>query len=109
MNAETIEAVTKSVEHWERMASGTNAHDEKPVGRNCPLCRMFFNHYAEEAKACDGCPVFERGFLECEGSPYTDARDAWWDFGMDSDAFKKAAKAEVEFLKSLLPPPPPTK
>jgi hypothetical protein len=65
---------------------------------SCPLC----NFTAE----CADCPVGLAGHNGCDGSPYDYALLAVEQYrgGVSSfDAAEKAIKAEIKFLKSLLP------
>jgi hypothetical protein len=93
MPLRTLYALRGSIAKWEGIVAGT-VKDEGPD--NCPLCQCFF-----EAD-CAGCPVYEKtGLYSCEGSPYeafSDAEDA-----NDEKRMALAARAELDFLKSLLP------
>lgn len=92
MNEETLEALKGSIRKWEGIVAGTEVdHGEE----NCPLCEMFI------LKNCRGCPVYDRtGEEGCYGTPYRQTLR----LGHDSVRYKKAAQAEVDFLRSLLPP-----
>ena len=103
MKPETLTALKESIKHWERNAFG-------PIGkasdamRDCALCGIYFNSNCEE------CPVRENtGRRSCHGTPYSKASralDRWQSSDgvkAEEDAFREAAKAELEFLKSLLP------
>lgn len=95
-----LKALRGSIEKWEKIVAGTG------VDRgctNCPLCDEFRDG------GCAGCPVKSRtGMRGCEGTPY----DAWmsetvfngFGRGADSADAKAAAQAELDFLRSLLPP-----
>lgn len=104
MDAKTAEALEASIAKWER-----NAEAAKPSGValgeiQCPLCAIF------RAGDCIGCPVSERGYSRCTASPYDEASDRYWEWAKlpsnigRRDAFRAAALAEVEFLKSLREP-----
>ena len=103
MDASTLSALRGSIRKWEKIVA------QKGVDRgvdNCPLCDLFYQG------ACIGCPVMEKtGLDSCDGSPYED-----WCYhhcshgsGMFDDLFAdqpccvEHAKAELEFLKSLMP------
>lgn len=61
---------------------------------------------------CHGCPVFKKtGQTHCSHTPYGRALHAHQKYGMDSREFKRAAKTELAFLKSLVPTrkPKPTR
>lgn len=107
MDAETLEALRGSIAKWEGIAAGTEIDQGS---ENCPLCRLFY-----ESAFCAGCPVMARtGHSDCTGSPY----DQWhianpWPRDEDgnrvynrpatTDQHREIARAEVDFLKSLLP------
>lgn len=77
------------------------------MSRNCPLCQLFIEN------DCKGCPVSDRtGEGGCEGSPYRDWLAAtYYDVAIHGQRAQnrqnpealEAAKAELAFLKSLLP------
>lgn len=102
IDPETLKALQGSIAKWERVVAegkdGTNWMD-------CPLCGLFWR------ENCSGCPVRDRtGYRMCQGSPfeaYSDARESADDDGIDDVGTEptviEAAKAELDFLKSLLP------
>jgi hypothetical protein len=92
MNATTLKALKGSIKKWEGIVAG-KVKDEGPD--NCPLCKLFY------AINCRGCPVSKATRLKwCDGSPYSDL----WNGGKATTKPQiAAAKAEVKFLKSLLP------
>lgn len=111
MDAETLEALKLSIEKWERFANGTARDGDTIFGKSCPLCKLF-NSMSEDRfdKSCVGCPVSRRtGKPECEGSPWLNAKLALFKKAgigdPDSPEFLAAARAEADFLKSLLPNP----
>lgn len=99
MDAGTLEALRGSIAKWEGIVAGTRPD----LGvLNCPLCRKF------SVPECDGCPVKNAtGQVGCHDTPYD-----YWAVGMDSansrfaptPELKVLAQAELDFLKSLLPP-----
>lgn len=97
MNAKTLKALKGSIAKWEAIVAGTE-RDDGPD--NCPLCQLFNKHPFGE---CDGCPVAESvGLSGCDGTPY----QAWDELGCDRAETPNAvaaARAELRFLKSLLP------
>lgn len=108
MPAKTLAALKKSIEHWERLASGENDYQESIYSGDCALCGLFY-HYGEPTD-CDGCPVKAKtGRRNCKNSPWQRVSDAKFDHGEQSDAFRAAAGKELAFLKSLLPKKPRTK
>jgi hypothetical protein len=97
MTPETLAALKGSIEKWRKIVDGTGK-DEGP--KNCPLCQTF-RVWDESSVDCTGCPVKERtGRDGCDGSPYYDWEDAEDD---SADEREAAARAELEFLRSLLP------
>lgn len=104
MDAETLTALKQSIEKWER-----NAVAETPDGfttgpETCALCGLFWR------RGCNGCPVRAKtGYSSCLASPYVAAAGAkinWRHEPSDTvrrDAAHTAARAEVAFLRSLLP------
>jgi hypothetical protein len=110
MDAKTLEALKGSIAHWEKNAQAGHPYGFSVKTEDCPLCDMFINNETR----CSGCPVMARtGSRLCADSPYDAARWAmhsWREYdGTESDygglmeAAHKAAQAEVDFLKSLLP------
>ena len=101
MKPKTLRALKGSIKKWKGVADGTGV-DRGPD--NCPLCKLFWGD------DCTGCPVaIKTGQKYCHGSPY----DRWLDVATETvrpnvrvavtAAAKRAARAEVKFLKSLLP------
>lgn len=117
MKQATLKVLQGSIEKWEKIVSGK---DGDRGAENCPLCWRFWNaapapHQCER-KDGEKCPVHERtGQPGCFGSPYSDWLVTHWGeaCGVDLPPLKgwaaktkhqkTAAKAELEFLKSLLP------
>lgn len=106
MDAETLEALKGSIRKWEAIAEGTGK-DQGPY--NCPLCLKFNSGVDGNEKisdSCLGCPVREKtGFRFCAGSPYASYEEAeeLEDDAEMAVALSSAAKAELAFLRSLLP------
>lgn len=103
MKAKTLKALRGSIAKWESIVEGTGID----IGAgNCPLCRLF--HFGFGGKKnpvkCGGCPVREAtGQHGCLGSPYDVIEDIEDQYGTGSEEYAKAAKAELDFLKGLLP------
>lgn len=100
MDAETLEALKGSIAKWEAIVAGTGT-DEGPG--NCPLCQMFIDNFK-----CSGCPVAQAvNDHGCGSTPYdlySQADEEWeLDEAERSANMAAAAKAELDFLKSLLP------
>ena len=91
---ESGDALRAEIAKWEAIVQGTG-RDDGPV--NSPLCIAFL----KSDDTCFGCPVQKRtGRHSCDGTPYEA-----WTAALKPEDVKKAAKAELEFLKSLLPQP----
>ncbi len=116
MDERTLEALKGSIAKWEAIVAGTDA-DRGTA--NCPLCKLFADT-ASIGDACNGCPVKEKtGERGCNGTPYERWTDATKDLegkwvpairrevprkGSKGHASaKRAAQAELDFLRSLLP------
>ncbi len=102
MNAKTLKALNGSIAKWEAIVTGTGV-DAGPS--NCPLC-LAFRNFSMGGVSCLGCPVRDTtGEDGCAGTPY----EKWEDLAesgqrkANTPELKKAARAELAFLKSLLP------
>lgn len=113
MDANTLRALEESITHWEKNLVTSNPSEVSLGGSNCALCQMFV-FGDENCDPCRGCPVFEHtSFPGCTGTPYHDAHISgmqWKYNSYDPDsydrhkaAFHRAAQAELDFLRSLLP------
>lgn len=90
MNARTLKALRGSIRKWQKIVDGTGV--DKGC-RNCPLCALFYKNY------CVGCPVFIKSEMEhCENTPYP-----LFTAACTAKEESKFARAELNFLKSLLP------
>jgi len=104
MPARTLKALKASIKHWEENVAAETVNDASVKWRDCALCRLFY-----ENSVCSGCPVFARtGSTACEQTPYNEAKVEYdeWEWHEDTKyrtAFRKAARAELKFLRSLLP------
>lgn len=113
MDDSTLTALKGSIAKWEAIVAGTDI-DRGPD--NCSLCWMFWKN------DCIGCPVAEStGETCCEGTPYAHewyrlaakvpcAGAPWRQsssvLGKDGQpipAAVRAAQAELDFLRGLLP------
>jgi hypothetical protein len=107
MNPETLEALKGSIEKWRKIVEeGGEDRGED----NCSLCSLFLL-----VKDCDGCPINDvtksatKWRAGCTGSPYDQwrrlqndhSKSAEWK--ADSPEKLEAARAELDFLRSLLP------
>lgn len=119
MKKETLKALKGSIRKWKEIVAGT---EEDKAYRDCPLCQRFSGEkitcHAPDGK--EACPVVKKVKNDaCKDTPYQD----WHSHGRDKhrtsnhpeynkkphsvhpDCLEclKLAKAEIEFLKSLLP------
>lgn len=112
MDEKTLTALRASIEKWRGYATTTPMEDIRLTISSCPLCVL----YRLKSPYCRGCPVFEKtGEACCCGTPFEAAEaahDEWYfaileerEMQSDEAAFRAAAKAEFEFLESLLPEP----
>lgn len=102
MDPKTLHALRASIAHWKENEQVTDIDDAKTGARHCALCVLFFDFPND----CKGCPVKEKtGKNNCRDTPYYQTVDSKND--SDLEAFRLAAKAEREFLESLLPPDTP--
>jgi hypothetical protein len=98
MTPETLEALKGSIEKWRKIVE--EGGEDLGV-KNCPLCHL---HYAYGN--CTGCPVNQAsGGQQCGNTPYDewDELDLFGSGVADTPAKIEAARAELEFLRSLLP------
>ena len=97
------EALEASIKHWEENLAAELPIRVKIYSPDCALCTLYLGDN------CEGCPVFERtGKKECADTPWSEAAKAlqrWCIYksmsGHPRAEFRKAAQAEVNFLKSL--------
>jgi hypothetical protein len=99
LDAQTKEALEKSIAHWQRLIDGEPG--EYPYGSACDLCKV----YRLRKGWCDGCPVFAKtGKHGCGGTAYLKAYAAWR--AGDKRSFHKHATEMLDFLISLRDPVP---
>lgn len=105
MTPKVREALEASIKHWEKNRDVLTPSDVSYSPENCALCQLFFYGHPNR---CIGCPIRGRtGRPLCEDTPYEDAvnaRNDWKNGYASQEDFQAAAQAEVDFLKSLLPP-----
>jgi hypothetical protein len=101
MDARTLEALKASIEHWRENENAERLMEVDFGSSSCPLCQLFFDG-SNKKRTCRGCPVMtSTGRIYCSGTPYREVQEAF--FFDTFTAFKLAARAEREFLESLLP------
>ncbi len=105
MNKKTLAALKASIQHWRENEAAETPDGASVWGDNCALCSIF-----AENDDCAGCPVQKKtGSGQCWESPWYGAKTAFllWNKNPDNTgaraAFRTAARAEREFLESLLP------
>lgn len=102
MDARTLKALKASIAKWEKNAVAEKPRQYLTGWADCPLCKLFY------FSDCRGCPVMNAtGEEACEGTPYRRAvrsLERWEDGDTGPKPAHSAASAEVDFLKSLLPP-----
>ncbi len=101
MDDATLQALKDSIAKWEKNARAECLDNVRMGMLHCPLCKIF-NGRGHRGNDCEGCPVREHtGVQYCYETPYWDADKAndYFQF----ERFLSAARAEVDFLKSLLP------
>lgn len=93
MDEKTLTALKGSIAKWEAIVAKTG--DDKGA-KNCPLCQLFNTENHGENECCIGCPVHAHtGKRWCNGTPYR------------GHPTPESSRAELDFLKSLLPANPP--
>ncbi len=104
MDDRTLAALWQSIEKWERNAVAETPGDYTTGSASCALCEVFLEG------CCQGCPVKSRTReTGCTGTPFVNAAHARWEWlnhrsdATLRDAAHTAARAEAEFLRSLLP------
>lgn len=109
MTAETLTALKASIAHHEENLKAEWPRQVRLGWRRCALCRLHRddNNFIVD---CGECPVKSKtGRDMCEGSPYDDLEDALysWRYNITNqsnrEAFLTAERAEITFLRSLLP------
>lgn len=105
MDAKTLTALRGSIAKWRAIVDGTG---EDHGADNCPLCEAFFDGPDDDDPICVGCPVAEARRPNCAQTPYWNWRELFsvesrWPLRAGTIKQKVAAKAELDFLISLLP------
>lgn len=111
MDAPTLEALKKSIAHWDENAKATDPDKVSVIAEACALCDLFYEDQ------CHGCPVSKwTGQAECQGTPWVKAYSKHHEWkqlagtpnkeriAVAARRFRLTAEAEAEFLRSLLPP-----
>jgi hypothetical protein len=101
LDQETLNALDKSIQHWQNYADGKGEEEGYPNEHNCELCNNFFTY----PDYCKDCPVkLTTGFGFCETSPYRKAARAGILHGhidYTTEQFLSAAREELNFLISI--------
>ena len=107
MDSKILDALKGSIKKWEKIVDGTGYDDG---AENCPLCHLFLRPWSNVEQDCIGCPVMAKsGSKYCNNTPYRQ----WQKHQLQAGPFVAScrtcsaiARAELDFLKSLLPEPP---
>lgn len=103
MDKKTLTALTASIKHWESNAR-RNPENARLGYRNCPLCAAFCTPRMNSENRCRKCPVAQQtGLKDCVGTPYANALMSRY---QGKAVWRRAARKELAFLKSLLPVKP---
>lgn len=106
MNAEVREALEGSILKWERIVDYLKKEDAdwlrvgylEQASGNCPLCQL--KSTKGHGRCATLCPVVTKtGLPGCRRTPYYQFVTA--EIGRNLMRARKAAKAELKFLKSL--------
>ena len=101
MTPGALKALRGSIKKWQSVVAGTMAPTDALSCHTCPLCHLFHD---KSPGWCQGCPVkLTTGLDTCQGTPFYDYHKAVKH--NDSKAMTAAARAELAFLRSLLPRP----
>ena len=107
---ERIEALKKSIRHWEEDWKGLDfeepggaLHLEDFGGQNCPLCALHHNYNRgyKHHNECGECPLIDEWGMGCdEGSPYVDANRAYRK--ANKEGFLKAKDEILDRMRAAL-------
>jgi hypothetical protein len=102
---QTLIHLRESIEHWNRLATGTTLVGETHYSASCALCGLFCQRL-DDANACIGCPVMAKtGRRGCGGTPWHDVEESYQAGGFDSPEspeFRRAAAQMRDWLQQLL-------
>jgi hypothetical protein len=107
MPLETViaqQTLLQAIEHWEQNVKAESISKVDTTSQSCPLCGLYLRN------GCIGCPVNKfTKHTHCDETPYKAAHLAYvaWMGASEhltryKEAFRVAAQAEVDFLKSLV-------
>ena len=106
MDAIALKALRESIAHWERNVAAETPEEAAIGPDDCACCNQFRSIHGGN---CAGCPISEAtGDGWCIGTPYDAAAlalEQWDRLRTDAtrDAWRVAAQAMLDFLRSLLP------
>lgn len=110
MSGRALKALKASIRKWERNVAAVGPADVKLGAFSCPLCKLYNPDEWVISRSCHSCPVYAKTKrLYCDGTPYKKAAKAKYDWHYQTTnekaakAFRRAAQAEVNFLRGLLP------
>lgn len=100
MDRKTLKALKGSIKKWEKIVAKKGNDDG---AANCPLCGLY-------PMSCEGCPIDKKTTNGCNFTPYEKWNDHQIEihgerlpFTIQCKICERHAKAELKFLKSLLP------
>ena len=100
MNKLQTKRLKESKAHWERMRDDPECGEE-PSSIDCPCCREFNNKRPFDE--CRSCPIAQfTGKPVCIETPFSNACEEYDYNGINSDSFREAAQAEIDFLNEVL-------
>lgn len=96
---EQIEALEKSIEHWEDIVEG-KTDDARDTA--CPCCALYAQKSDEEHRNCVGCPISaSTGLGNCTDTPWNAAHQSIIYKARTFDR-KTCTQRELDFLNVVL-------
>ena len=93
-----IEALNKSIDHWEDNCNADEFDDVDTSSSSCECCRQWYSSGNGE---CIGCPIFEKtGQIYCHGTPYYEVSDLV-DEGGELEDILPRCREMLKFLVDL--------
>ena len=102
LDADGRKRLRASIAHWKRLATGKRHGDDDCFLASDPLCTRWMPASCATSDT-DRCPVYQATeHQRCRTSPWFAAWRAYVVHGLDSPEFRRAAEAELAFLRDLL-------